>query len=613
MQNSWFCIIFEYVNRIENKTIENMKDFIKMTLATLLGLILFGVFSCFVLIGTLGTVAALGEKKAVMPAEAVLSIDFSRFHLAEQTTEVSPFASLQGGEIIAPVGIYSAIKAVNAAAEDPAIRFIYMKPDGVTGGFAQIEEFRTALCKFRESGKAIVSYIENPTNAGYYLASASDKIYMTSHDGGMNMFTGISSQMFFIKDALDRLGVKVQLIRHGKYKSAGEMFVRSESSKDNLEQNQAMTASIWNSWADVIAAARGISIEELNGMLDNLELNFPADFLEKGLVDELLDRNELHEKLATLYVTDNYKNVKSISLADYAALKDVPSYKSASKVAVIYAEGNIVDGDAKEQVAGDRFARIIEKVRNDKDVKAVVLRVNSPGGSVLASEKIKTELDLLRESVPVIASFGDYAASGGYWISANSDYIFANRTSLTGSIGVFSLIPDFGGTIEDKLHVNVTSINSNEHADMYGMMRPLSKNELAYMQASVERIYERFTDVVAEGRDMQVEDVDAIAQGRVWTGAEALGIGLVDQIGTIEDAISYAAMSIEGVSGIQDVQVVSYPKPQTAMELILESLGSTDTAFAGTPLEAIYKAFGKWNDSESGKAYARMQYDYIIR
>ena len=591
-----------------------MKEFVKMTLATLTGLLLFGFISMFIMIGMIGAMAAAGSSKPVMPAEAVLSIDFSKMILAEQTEEADPFAALQGGEMISPVGIYEAIKAVNAAAEDPAIRYIYMRPDAASGGFARIEEFRTALKNFRNSGKAVVSYIENPTNAGYYLASASDKIYMTSYDGGMNMFGGISSQLIFLKDALDRLGVNVQLIRHGKYKSAGEMYIRNSSSKENMEQNEAMIGSIWESWATLIAQDRGISMETLNNMLNNLELNFPEDFLAKGLVDELLTRDELQKKLADLYVTDDYKHVKSISLADYATLKNTVNYKAANKVAVIYAEGNIVDGGAKDQVAGDRFAKIIQDVRNDKDVKAVVLRVSSPGGSVLASEKIKAELDLLRESVPVIASYGEYAASGGYWISANSDYIFSNATTLTGSIGVFSMIPDIGGTLKNKLHVNVTPVNSNEHADMYGMIRPLDNKEVAYMQASVEKIYDKFTNIVAAGRDMTVEDVDAIAQGRVWTGAEALGIGLVDQIGTIEDAINYAATSIEGVTSVNDVQVVAYPKPQTPIEALLESFGGKgESVFAGTPLEDVETAFSGWTEAQSGKMYARIPYEIIVK
>ncbi|MBO5942921.1 MAG: signal peptide peptidase SppA [Bacteroidales bacterium] len=590
-----------------------MKEYIKMTLATITGLFLFGFVAMFLFIGMIGAIAAAGDTAPVMPKEAVLKIDFTEMTLAEQTAEADPLAMLQGGGEITPLGIYSAINAINAAAQDPAIRYIYMKPDAASGGFAQIEELRTALKNFRDSGKAIVSYIENPTNAGYYLASVSDKIYMTKYDGGINMFNGLSSQLIFLKDALDRLGVNVQLIRHGKYKSAGEMYIRNSSSKENMEQNEAMISSMWESWSTEIAQSRDITVEELNTMLNDLELNFPSDFLEKGLVDELLSREELQQKLADLYVTDDYKKVNSISLADYAAIKDVPNLKATNKVAVIYAEGNIVDGSDPEGVAGDRFAKIIADVRADKDVKAVVLRVNSPGGSVMASEKIKAELDLLRENVPVIASYGDYAASGGYWISANCDYIFSNATTLTGSIGVFSMIPDIGGTIKNKLHVTVTPVKSNDHADMLGMMRPLTPNEEAYMQASVERIYTKFTSIVAEGRDMTVEAVDEIAQGRVWTGAEALEIGLVDQIGTLEDAIEYAAMSIEGVTSVDDVQIAAYPKPQTTLEMLLEALGGTESVFAGTPLESVEQAFLGWDASQAGKVYARIPYEIVVR
>ena len=584
-----------------------------MTLATITGLFLFGFVAMFLFIGMIGALAAAGETAPIMPKEAVLTIDFTEMTLAEQTSEADPLAMIQGGVEMTPVGIYSAITAINAAAQDPAIPYIYMKPDAASGGFAQIEEFRTALKNFRDSGKAIVSYIESPSNAGYYLASVSDKIYMTKYDGGMNMFTGISSQLIFLKDALDRLGINVQLIRHGKYKSAGEMYIRNSSSKENMEQNEAMISSIWNSWSAEIAQSREITAEELNAMLNNLELNFPSDFLEKGLADELLSREELQQKLADLYVTDSYKKVKSISLADYAKIKDITNLKASNKIAVIYAEGNIVDGDESEQVAGDRFAKIIADVRADKDVKAVVLRVNSPGGSVMASEKIKAELDLLRENVPVIASYGDYAASGGYWISANSDYIFANATTLTGSIGVFSMIPDIGGVIKNKLHVTVTPVKSNEHADMMGLMRPLTPKEEAYMQASVERIYDQFTSLVAAGREMTVEEVDAIAQGRVWTGAEALEIGLVDEIGTLEDAIEYAAMSIEGVTSVSDVQIAAYPKPLTTIEMLLEAFGGTESVFAGTPLESVEKAFLGWDGSQAGKVYARIPYEISIR
>ena len=571
-----------------------------MMFACIAGLLVFCVAGFFLMTAALIGIAAVGEKQPVMPREAVLQINFDNVTLAEQTQEADPISMLTGGEMSTPLGIYSAITAINAAAEDPAVKFIYMKPDNVSGGLAQIEELRTALKNFRNSGKAIVSYIESPSNAAYYLASVSDKIYMTEYEGGMSMLNGLSSRMVFLKDLLDELGVNVQLIRHGKYKSAGEMYIRNSSSPENMEQNKEMIDAVWSSWADEMAQSRGITAEALNAMLDNLELNFPTDYLEKGLVDELVTREQLQQNLCNLFVVESFKDIKAIQLPEYAKLKNVPNLKADKKVAVIYAEGNIVDGNGNEDVAGDRFAKVIADVREDDDVKAVVLRVNSPGGSVLASEKIKAEIKLIQEKgIPVIASYGDYAASGGYWISAGCDHIISNATTLTGSIGVFSMIPDISGTLKDKLHVNLTPVNSNKHADMLGMTRPLTAAEVDYMQASVERIYTKFTELVAEGREMTVADVDAIAQGRVWAGSDALKIGLVDEIGTIEDAIRYAALSIEGVESLNDVQVAEYPKPQTALEAIMESLMGGENIFAELPFER-------------GKVYARIPYDITI-
>jgi protease-4 len=593
-----------------------MKGFFKMTLATLTGLLIFGFVMTSIIGGIIGGLAAIGKQTAVVPASAVLTMDMSTITLAEQTIEMDPLSMIQSkGTEIQPLGIYSAIQAINIAAEDPAIKYIYMKPDRTSGGIAQIEELRTALVHFRERGKAIVSYIESPSNAAYYLASVSDKIYMTCHDGGMNNFCGISSNMMFLKDLLDKLGINVQLIRHGKYKSAGEMFIRNSPSKENMEQNKAMINSIWNSWASAICTSRVINLSDLNAMLDNLELNFPSDFLAKGLVDELVTREEMREKLTALYVADKPENVKTISLQDYAKARTAINLNPKGKVAVIYVDGDIVDGKEMAQVAGDRFAKIIAEVRNDSTVKAAVLRVNSPGGSVLASEKIKTEVALLQERMPVAASYGNYAASGGYWISAGCDKIFSNATTLTGSIGVFSMIPDFSKTVETKLHVGMTPVKSNKHADMYGLMRPLTNKEAAYMQASVEQIYTKFTTLVAEGREMTVARVDEIAQGRVWSGAEALDIKLVDQIGTIEDAITWAAMTIEGVESVKDVEIVGYPKPLTSIEMLLESLNqpADQNILAGTAFKNVGEAFSDWKATATGKVYARMPFEYTIQ
>ena len=592
-----------------------MKSFLKMTLATLTGLLLFGFVTIFIFGGIIGGLAALSKPQPVVPASAVLTMDMSTITLTEQTREMDPLSVIQSkGTDVQSLGIYSAIQAINLAADDPAIKFIYMKPDMASGGTAHIEELRSALVHFRQSGKAIVSYIENPTNAGYYLASVSDKIFMTTHDGGMNMFCGLSSQMMFLKDLLDKLGVNVQLIRHGKYKSAGEMFIRSTPSKENIEQNKAMIGSIWDSWVTAICTSRNLSPAYLNKMLDELELNFPSDFLERGLVDELVTKDELREKLAALYVAEKPEDVKTISLTDYAQVRTALNLKPKAKVAVIYVDGDIVEGKDMSQVAGDRFASIISEIRKDSTVKAVVLRVNSPGGSVLAAEKIKSEVALLQERVPVVASYGNYAASGGYWISAGCDKIFSNATTLTGSIGVFSMVPDFSKAVEKNLHVGIYSVKSNKHADMYGLMRPLTDKEAAYMQASVEKIYDKFTGLVAEGRDMSVARVDEIAQGRVWSGAEALGINLVDQIGTIEDAITWAAMTIDGVSSVKDVEIVGYPKPLNTLEVMLESLKPKEqNILAGTPFKNVGEAFADWKTTATGKVYARIPFEYSIQ
>lgn len=589
-----------------------MKEFLKMTLAAIVGFLIVSIVMTVFSFAIIGSIAALGSTQPVMPRSAMLKIDMSSMALTENAVPADPIAMIQGDNVDR-IGIWNAVQAINAAAADPDVKFIYLKPDRASGGMAEIEEFRKALENFRSSGKPVISYMENPTNAGYYLASVSDKIYMTSSEGGMTMITGLSSQLIFLKDILDRLGVNVQLIRHGKYKSAGEMYVKNSISPENREQNQALVSSIWESWSRDIAASRDITSEEFNGLVDGLKLNFPEDYLDNGLVDELMTLEELRDKLCTYSGVEKIKDVNMISFQDYVTLKSVPNLKAKQKIAIIYASGNIVEGDDRTQVSGDRFAAMISEVRNDESVKAVVFRVNSPGGSVLASEKIKNEIDLLKDKKPVVASYGNYAASGGYWISNSCDYIFSNASTLTGSIGVFSMIPDFSKTLKDIAHVNVTTVSSNSHGDMYTGTRPLSESEKAYMQASVEKIYDKFTATVAAGRGMDVDSVDAIAQGRVWSGCDALGIGLVDSIGTLEDAVAYAA----GMAGSPDLgswQIAEYPKPLTTVELLLESLGNKGGAsvFAGTPLENVEKAFCSWNAEDSGKVYARMPYEITL-
>ncbi len=596
-----------------------MKDFVKMLLAVVAGLLIFSVLWVVMMFSFIGSVAALSSSETpVIAKEGVLNVDLSNIVLNEQS---QPFSFSLSPSMFSTeaqptsIGIWDAVQAVKAAAADPGIRFIYLRPDGVSSGIAELEEFRKALADFRLSGKAIVAFTENPSNASYYLASVADKVYVTGSNGGMNTLIGVSTQMFFLKDILDRLGVNMQLIRHGKYKSAGEMYIKNSISEENREQTQAMISSIWNSLAAEMAQSRGIELGKFNSLIDNLELNSPEDFVKYGLADEALTREQRVEKLCTLYMTDDIDNVSFIPFEDYVAVKTAAVKFSKNQIAVIYADGEIVDGNGSENVAGDRFAELIASVRANDAVKAVVLRVSSPGGSVLASDKIRNELKLLKEKKPLIASYGNYAASGGYWISAGCDYIFSDATTLTGSIGVFSLIPDFSKTVKNLASVNVTMIGSNSHSDMYSGMRALSRDEIAYMQESVEDIYDEFTEIVSEGRGLRKTYVDSIGQGRVWTGADAIEIGLVDEIGGLEAALLKAADKADGSVGLDNFQIVSYPSVQSTWEALLAAFQGqhAPVIFAGTPLEKVEQAFRDVTSAQAGKAYARMENEYVIR
>lgn len=600
-----------------------MKDFVKMVLAVLCGLFILCMLSFFCFVGCVGSLAVSGNSKPVIPKSAVLRIDMSEFILGEQSSEefsMPSLQSIQGGQT-PTVGIWNAVSAINAAAEDDAVKYIYLLPEGGSTGMGHIYEFRTALEHFRASGKPIVAYMDNASTGGYYLASVADKVYMTSNEGSTPMFYGISGQLVFLKDLLDKLGVNVQLIRHGKYKSAGEMFVKNAASPENMQQNQEMIASIWNEFLRAICVSRDIPVEQLNDMVDNLKLNFAEDFLEAKLVDGLVSKEELKGKLADLFAVDDFKDVKMVSFGDYVSAKVSPNIKAKQKIAVVYADGDIVGGKDKQDVAGDRFAAILAKVRADSTVKAVVLRVNSPGGDVLASDKIRTEVDALKSVKPVVASYGNYAASGGYWISSSCSHIFSDPTTLTGSIGVFSMIPDFSKTMKNLAHVTYTPVNSNKHSDAMSLMRPLDVAETAAMQASVERIYDRFVSLVAEGRNLTYEFVDNIAQGRVWTGRDALAIHLVDEIGTLEDAIRWAAESVSeslDESDLKNWKIEGYPKPPTAMESVMDMLGSKpsgEDVFSGTALEPAAKALMGWTqalmDGERSVMVARMPYEIL--
>lgn len=596
-----------------------MKDFIKMTLAVIAGIIIVSIVSTVIAVGIAASIGASGKSVAQLTGNSVLKIDLSKITLGEQSAESNPLSKVQGQGDNSTIGILDAVNAINAAAEDPFVKFIFLKTDGYMGDVTYLQELRGSLARFRSSGKPVISYIESPTTGSYYIASVADKVYMTAHPGASPTITGVSTQMVFLKDILDILGVEVQLIRHGRYKSAGETFVRNTPSDDNLLQYKTLVNSIWGSISSEIADSRDITVDDLNSCIDNLKLSLPEDFLDEKLVDELLTAGQLEDKIATFAQVESIKDVKMADFADYVASRTALASKAKNKIAVIYADGDIIDGSESKNVAGDRFAGIISSVRADSSVKAVVLRVNSPGGSVLASEKIKTELDLLKKDKPLIASFGAYAASGGYWISNNCDRIFSNPSTLTGSIGVFSLIPNFGKTARNLAHVNFVTVSSNKHGDMYALMRRFDEDETAYQQRSVEMIYDKFTSMVSEGRNLDKDYVDGIGQGRVWSGLDALSIGLVDEIGSLEDAIGYAAVCA-GDEDTANWNITAYPKPQTTIEMLMELFGEKSSVSAmvqDTMLEGVFSTMKDWAEAAGkGKAditFARLPYEISIR
>lgn len=605
----------------------NTKEFVKWVLAVVCGLFVWGIVKgimFFIMFASMiASAASLSSGSgAVLPKEGVLLMDMSKFAVTEQTQESNPISSLQGKET-ASIGLRDAVTAIHKAAEDPGIQYILVKTDGGASSLSKMEELRKALIGFRKSGKAVIAYGEAFTSGSYYLASVADKIYTTSHHGGNSFMLGISGRMIFLKDLLDKLGVNYQLIRHGKYKSAGETYVKNAPSPENMEQNQEMINSMWETVAAETAESRGISVDSLNYFIDHLSIALPEDMVRHNLADEVLSVEEYKDKLARLASKDNYKELTFIPFCDYAAVKATQNLTAKKKIAIIYADGNIIEGEDPNNIGGDRFAAIISKVRADSTVKAVVLRVNSPGGTVLSASKIKEEIDLTRAVKPVIASYGDYAASGGYWISNSCDHIFSNATTLTGSIGVFSAIPEFSKTLKDLVHVNMVPVNSHKHSDMLSLTRPFDAEETAWMQVSVDDIYNSFVSIVAEGRGKSFKEVDEIAQGRVWTGSDALKIGLVDEIGTLEDAVSYAA-SIAGDPDIDNWGVSSYPKPLTVLEQIMQQFGKSTApeeavanALAGTPLEGVAKGLidwqRTWTKGQGDLVFARMPFEIEVR
>lgn len=592
-----------------------MKTFWKIVFGSLLGCLLAMLVAMFLLIG-MGSAASAGKGTPTVPkSNAVLRIDKSTVICERAVEDMSPMAMMNRSNG-SKLTILDAVRAIDAAADDPAVKLIYMNTDGMSISLSNAEELRAALTRFRASGKAIVAYSENFSPLNYYLDSAADKLVMNTD--GEAMIVGLSTQSYFLKDLLDKLGVEVQLIRHGKFKSAGEMYIKNAMSEENRLQTKAFVDGMWNSMADEICASRDFTREQLDGWINNLELEKAQSLLDRNMVDTIYYADQMKEYLCSLVDVEKFEKVGFVKLGDYAParLAQVSKTKAKEKVAVLYANGEIVnDGDEQTSIVGAKFAAQVEKVRKDSTIKAVVFRVNSPGGSVQASQFVRREMELLRKEKPVVASYGDYAASGGYWISAESDKIFCNNTTLTGSIGVFAMIPNIGSGIKKTLKINVQGVNSHDHSDALRGMRSLDAAEQAYMQNSIEGVYDEFLTIVSGGRDMSKEAVDEIAQGRVWCGRDAFGIGLADEKGGLVDAIAYAA----SLAGLEDYKLVECPAAKSTMERLMEMFGgkvSVKSLFGNiTPanrweetMTQFEKAYGFLKDTEDATFMARMPY-----
>ncbi len=549
-----------------------MKNFIKYTFATILGGIITFFLAFFILAGIIGAmVASSSEGTAVTVKEnTILKVNLSSAIVDREPLD--PMAEFNFGDKENSVkGLNTVINTLKAAAADDKIKGIYFDANGFAGGgLATLESLRNALLDFKASGKFIISYSEIYDQKNYYIASVADEIYLNPA-GGMEI-KGIGAQLMFFKNALDKFGVDMQIIRgpNNKFKSAVEPFMYDKMSDANRKQMTVFLGSIWDNMVAQMSASRGISVADFNTIADSLWASDPAKALELKLIDGVKYIDEVDIILANK-VGAELDDVNTISIADYSTTVKRKNVLAKEKIAVIYAVGEIKSGEGNDEVIGsERIAKAVRKARKDSTIKAIVLRVNSPGGSALASEVMWRELVLAKNTKPLVVSMGNYAASGGYYIACMADKIVAQPNTLTGSIGVFGMIPNFQKLMNDKLGITTDQVATNANS-VLGVFTPLTPFQLKSIQKGVVRIYGTFISHVAEGRNMTVEQVDAIGQGRVWSGTNAKEIGLIDELGNLERAIDIAAE----LANIEDYKIKEMPKRKNPLEEMMKQFGKS--------------------------------------
>ncbi|MCS7077081.1 MAG: signal peptide peptidase SppA [Bacteroidia bacterium] len=585
-------------------------NFWRIVLAGLISLTAFSLLTVF-LFATILSASKSGPK---VPKNSILELTFDKPITERSTDNPLSGASLLGGRLgSSKDGLDDYLRCIRMAAVDKRIKGIYLNLTEVKAGWATLEALRKELLAFKKSGKFIYAYSEGYSERSYYLASTADKILLHP-EGGLEL-DGLNITIAFYKGLTEKLGIEVVPIRHGKFKSAVEPYLRKDMSPENKMMTQEFLSDIWNNFLENISKSRNISKEDLWQMANSMAIRQPKDALDKKLVDGLMYEDEVTQELRKKLGLKDKDEVKKVSFSTYSGVK--PSSvgikeKGKDKIAVIYCVGEISSGEGDdEQIGSETTASAIREARLDDQVKAVVLRVNSPGGSALASDVIWREVILTKKAKPVIVSMGDLAASGGYYISCAANKIFAEPNTITGSIGVFGLVPNFQKMYNEKLGIYYDGVKIGEFADIGATYRPMTEKEKNIIQEEVDRTYETFITRVAEGRGITKAEVDSIGQGRVWSGIDAVKIKLVDQIGGLADAISEAEKLAKLTKG--KYKTVYYPEKESFVSKILnKGAGKKQEIKTEIAKElGIYDAIKTVKEAQKG-VQARMLYDYVI-
>lgn len=589
-----------------------MKDFLKFTLATVTGIIVSGVVLFFISILVFFGIASSSESETQVRKNSIMMLELNGA-LVERSQE-NPFDFLLGEENTT-YGLDDILSSIKKAKENEDIKGIYIQASWLGTGFASLEEIRNALKDFKESGKFIVAYGDNYSQGLYYLASVADKVLLNPQ--GMVEWKGLASTPMFLKDLLAKIGVEMQVFKVGTYKSAVEPFIATEMSPANREQVNVYLSSIWGQLTSDVAASRKMSADSLNAVADRMLAFYPAEeSVQYGLVDTLMYKNDVRNYLKTMVGVDKDDRMPVLGLKDMVNVKkNVPKDKSGNVIAVYYAYGEIDGGSSsatgEEGINSKKVIRDLRKLQEDEDVKAVVLRVNSPGGSAYGSEQIWYAISELKKEKPVIVSMGDYAASGGYYISCNADTIVADPTTLTGSIGIFGIFPNAKG-LADKIGVSFDVVKTNPYADFGMLARPMNDGEKGLVQMYVNRGYDLFLTRCSDGRGISKEELDKIAQGRVWTGSTAKELGLVDELGGLDKALEIAVAKAK----VDAYTVMNYPKKESFFESLMNTNpGNYIKArmLKGTMGE-IYQQFGALeNFDKADRIQARIPFELNIQ